>query len=69
MTGPTSISPHRLSALEGRRVCLALDDGSRIDGCQLISAGRWGQRSAWVFSNGADCFVPLYRITDVWEEA
>jgi hypothetical protein len=67
MKGPTSITPARLAALEGRRVCLALNDGSRIDGCQLISAGR-GQQTAWVFCNGTDSFVPLCRITDAWED-
>jgi hypothetical protein len=68
MAAPMTVSPTRLAAMEGRRVCLALDDGSRIDGCQLISAGRSGQATAWVFSNGTDAFVPLCRITDVWEE-
>ena len=68
MTGASNVSPALLAELEGRQVGLSLDDGSRLDGCQLISAGRSGQRTAWIFMNGADCFVPLGRITDVWEE-
>ena len=68
MTGSITVSAARLSQLEGRLVSLALDDGTRIDGCQLVSAGRHGTGTAWVFSNGADHFVPIGRITDVWEE-
>ena len=30
----------QLKALEGRQVSIALRDGSRIDYCQLVSAGR-----------------------------
>ena len=51
--------------LEGCRVSLALVNGSRIDDCALISAGR-GDR-LWVYSNGSDTFVPLDQVTDLWE--
>ena len=53
--------------LEGRRVGVALADGSRLDDCQLISAGRHGAASLWLYSNGADTFVTLQDVTDVWE--
>ena len=56
-----------LRCLEGRQVGVALADGSRIDDCQLVSAGRPGVRTLWVFSNGADAFVPLPEVIDVWE--
>lgn len=53
--------------LEGRRVSVALADGSRIDDCQLVSAGRHGVQSLWLYANGADAFVPLGDVTDLWE--
>jgi hypothetical protein len=59
----------RLKGLEGRRVSLALADGSRIDDGQLISAGRRGLDTVWVFVNGADTFLPLMDVLDVWEPA
>ena len=53
--------------LEGRRVCVALVDGSRLDDCQLVSAGRHGAPSLWLYANGADTFVTMLDVTDVWE--
>jgi hypothetical protein len=53
--------------LEGRRVSLALTDGSRIDDCQLISAGRHAVSSLWLFSNGRDIFVALDNVVEMWE--
>lgn len=65
------MSPREQSALlarfEGRQVSVALDDGSRIDDCQLVSGGRNGVATLWLFANGADRFVPLHRVVDVWE--
>jgi hypothetical protein len=58
-----------LRALEGLRVSVALADGSRIDDCQLVSAGRGGQRTVWVHSNGIDVFVQRADLLDVWEPA
>lgn len=56
-----------LQQWEGRQVNVALADGSRIDDCQLVSAGRNGGTSLWLFTNGADVFVPLGNITAIWE--
>lgn len=56
-----------LRSLEGRYVCLALADGSRIDDCQLVSAGRPGIGTLWVFTNGRDAFLPLDEVVDLWE--
>lgn len=53
--------------LEGHRVGVALVDGSRLDDCQLVSAGRDGAESLWLYSNGADTFVTILDVTDVWE--
>jgi hypothetical protein len=54
--------------LEGRRVSVALADGSRLDDCELVSAGH-GARTLWLFVNGSDVFVPVDRVTDAWEAA
>ena len=53
--------------LEGCRVSVALVDGSRIDDCELVSAGHQGVQSLWLYTNGADIFVPLADVTDLWE--
>ena len=53
--------------LEGQRVSIALADGSRIDDCALVSAGRRGDGRLWLYCNGADTFVPLSEVTDLWE--
>ena len=54
--------------LEGRRVSVALVDGSQIDDCELICAGRGGDR-LWLYSNGADTFVSRAEVVDLWEVA
>ena len=58
-----------LRHLEGRRVGLGLNDGSRILDAQLISAGRPGLTSVWILIDGTDNFVPVRAVTDVWEIA
>jgi hypothetical protein len=60
-------TPLHLKPLEGRHVSLALTDGSRIDDCQLVSAGRGRAQRVWIFANGADEFVPVSDIADIWE--
>jgi hypothetical protein len=57
----------QLRSLEGRQVGLAVANGSRIDDCQLVSAGRQNVDSVWVFSNGSDVFVPRADLVDLWE--
>jgi len=59
---------HLIGHLEGRRVNLALLDGSRIDDCELVSAGH-GATTLWLFVNGDDVFVPVDEVTDAWEAA
>ena len=58
-----------LRHLEGHRVGLVLDDGSRILDAQLISAGRPGLTSVWVLVDGTDSFIPVMTVTEVWEIA
>jgi hypothetical protein len=53
--------------LEGHRVSVALSDGSRIDDCRLVSGSHHGAHSLWLYSNGADTFVALGHVTDLWE--
>jgi hypothetical protein len=61
------MSSHQLHQLQGHQVSVALQDGSRIDDCQLVSAGRAGAPTLWLFSNGADVFVPEADVVAVWE--
>jgi hypothetical protein len=56
-----------LRRLEGRRVCLSLVDGTRIDECQLVSVAPTGRRTVWVYKNGEDAFIPIADICDAWE--
>ncbi len=59
---------HLIGHLEGRRVSVALTDGSRLDDCELVSAGH-GTATLWLYVNGDDVFVPVATITDAWEAA
>jgi hypothetical protein len=52
--------------LEGRSVNVALIDGSRIDDCQLVSAGRSDVPALWLYP-GRDLFVPYDHVIDIWE--
>jgi hypothetical protein len=58
-----------LRYLEGRQVSLALANGSRIDDCSLVSAGRGRVGTLWVFTNGSDAFIPWSDVVDIWEAA
>jgi hypothetical protein len=58
-----------LRMFEGSQVSVSLRDGSRLDDCQLVSAGRTGTRTMWLFSNGDDLFVAQDDVIDVWESA
>ena len=57
----------KLRSLEGRRVSVALGDGSRIDDSQLVSAGRHQLGTLWLFTNGADVFMRIDDVVEVWE--
>ena len=59
---------HLIGHLEGRRVSLALTDGSRLDDCELVSTGH-GATTLWLYVNGDDLFVSVADVTDAWEAA
>jgi hypothetical protein len=59
---------HLIGHLEGRRVSVALTDGSRLDDCELVSAAH-GTNTLWLYVNGDDLFVPVADVTDAWEAA
>ena len=58
----------RLRALQGRRVTVALRNGTRIDDARLVSACSGRTRSIWLFDNGADKFVALDDVLELWDE-
>lgn len=66
MTGPALSN---LRPLEGRRVAIALSDGSRIDDCQLVSLPLRGLHTFWLFADGEDMFVPVESVVAVWESS
>jgi hypothetical protein len=66
-TAPGPAVVCRLRELEGRVVGLTLIDGSRFDDVTLVSAGRGGATSVWVYDGGMDVFVPRTQVVDVWE--
>jgi len=55
--------------LAGRQVNVALRGGGRIDGCQLVSAGCREVSRRWLFTDGADTFVRVEEVLEVWEAA
>lgn len=66
-SGPLDV--RRLRELEGREISLSLIDGSRLDDVVLVSAGRTGTSSVWVFDDGMDVFIPRTRVVDAWAAA
>ena len=65
MTGRQRRQAHEL---EGQTVSVALVDGSRIDDATLVSAGRARTPNLWLFANGADVFVGLADVADLWPQ-
>jgi len=54
-----------LAALEGARVVLVLSDGSRLDDCEVVSAGRRRAKTIWVVAGEADLVIPLADVIGV----
>jgi prepilin-type processing-associated H-X9-DG protein len=53
-----------VQSLEGRRVNVALADGSVMGPVPLVLARR---NTLWVVADGEDTFVPLDRVVNVWD--
>jgi hypothetical protein len=74
--GPTDVmirnmalASTELRAFEGRQVCVALADGSRIDDCRLVSAGRGTTKTVWLVIDRMDAFLPRIDVLAMWEAA
>ena len=53
-----------VQSFEGRRVNVALADGSVLGPVPLVLARR---NTLWVVADGEDTFVPLDRVVNVWD--
>jgi hypothetical protein len=65
------VSPQTLRSirrLEGQHVSVCLCDGTRLDDCQLVSAGRGGS-TLWLVDAGEDRFVSVDDVVDLFEVA
>jgi hypothetical protein len=63
------MSPRTLRSfrhLEGHHVSVALADGTRLDDCELVSAGRGAAASIWLHDGLDDRIVDAADILDVW---
>jgi hypothetical protein len=56
---------NELRALEGHRVSVTLTDGTHMDACSLVSAGRASVGTVWLFADGDDTFIPLSEVINV----
>jgi hypothetical protein len=54
-------------AFEGRQVSVALADGSRLDDCSLVSAGRGATKTLWLVIDRIDAFLPMTDVVAIWE--
>ena len=52
--------------LQGQAVSVVLADDSRIDDAALVSVGRGTSGTMWLYWNGADVFVSLADVVEVW---
>ena len=59
---PTDVG---LRPLEGRRVSVALADGSRLETVMLMSAGRGPRPELWVYGDGTDHFLAYAEVVTV----
>jgi hypothetical protein len=64
-----AMAMHELRQLEGRQVCVALADGSRLDRCGLVAAARGPAKTMWLFVDGLDVFIHQGDVLAMWEAA
>jgi hypothetical protein len=62
---PSSELLAELRALEGERVDLTLRDGTRLEDCDLVSAGRLWAKSIWVVRDEIDHFIHIRDLLSV----
>ena len=62
-----ALASMNFQAFEGRQVCVALADGSRLDDCSLVSAGRGAAKTLWFVVNCIDAFLPMTDVVAIWE--
>jgi hypothetical protein len=55
-----------LRQYQGRRVSISLVDGTVLSECLLVSAGRGGVQTTWVFTEGADVFIRRADVAEIW---
>jgi hypothetical protein len=66
------MSPRTLRSfrhLEGHHVSVALADGTRLDDCELVSAGRGATASIWLHDGMDDRMLSAADVVDLWELA
>jgi hypothetical protein len=64
------MSPQSLRSLrhlEGHHVSVALCDGSRLDDCELVSAGRGANGTLWLHDGHDDRIVSAHDVLELWE--
>jgi hypothetical protein len=59
----------RLRRLEGRKVSVALKDGTCLSGCTLVSACRSRTGTLWLVAGDVDTFVAVDDVDEVVEAA
>jgi hypothetical protein len=59
------ISHPDLRAAEGHRVTVELTDGTLLDDCVVVSAGRLWARSVWLVKGDTDVFSTPEEIADI----
>lgn len=64
-----SVASTKFQAFEGRQVSVALADGSRLDDCSLVSAGRGRAKTLWLVIDRIDAFLPMTDVVAIWEAA
>ena len=57
--------PVALRNLEGRPVSIPQRDGTRLDDCELVSAGPRRGGTLWLLVGGDDRIVPVDDVADV----
>jgi hypothetical protein len=66
------MSPRTLRSfrhLEGQHVSVSLVDGTRLDDCELVSAGRGATASIWLHDGIDDRILSAADVIELWERS